>query len=76
MDGYYLDSTTCKVCDKTCVTCFDASTCKICAPGYTKQLISLGDYHSTSLFNNTCIPCDSNCLTCDVQPNRCTSCPY
>lgn len=61
-------------CDDKCFTCYDVDNCKICAEGYTKEILSAGDGFVNIVFGQNCVACSSNCKTCSIYKNRCTSC--
>lgn len=70
-----MNAGTCTACPAQCKTCFDATSCKTCSPGFTKEIVSMGTDISDAVYSDKCIACDSNCRTCTVEPDRCTSCP-
>ncbi|KAL4456738.1 hypothetical protein ABPG73_014764 [Tetrahymena malaccensis] len=65
--GQYVDTTNpnqqyCRLCNNSCQTCQNSSSCTSCKVGYY-------------LNNNTCLSCDSSCLTCNGSgPSQCIIC--
>ena len=74
--GYYSSESnfTCIPCGGECETCFDADTCDLCAPGYSKEVISMNEGASDAVFSDKCVLCNENCKTCYLEPDRCQSC--
>lgn len=71
----FLDSTShCVSCPPPCRTCYNNDSCILCAPGFTKQIVSMTTGVDDAVYSDKCIACDPNCRTCIVQPDRCTSC--
>lgn len=74
--GFFLANSTCQRCPDKCRTCYNADTCEDCAPGFIKEILSMGTNGiADATFSDNCIPCAPNCRTCAVEPDRCTSCP-
>lgn len=61
MDRFYLSSTSCRECEKSCLTCTNASVCTSCPIGY---------YLNS---NSLCEECLPNCIDCD-NSSVCTQC--
>lgn len=71
-----MSSGTCTACPSQCKTCYDSSSCQLCAPGYVKQILSMDSTGvQNAVLGDSCIACSSNCRTCAVYPDLCISCP-
>jgi len=78
--SYYVDGTTCKACNTSCLTCSGsaATQCLTCKSGFTitstKTCIRSCETSQYVDANNACQNCSTSCLTCSGTDSTCTSC--
>lgn len=77
-DGYFDNGVAlCEICNHTCATCVNGSTCTSCGPlrlaNTTTDLCDCNPGYFEDPLNKSCLKCDQSCETCS-NASACITC--
>ena len=75
-DGYYLNSSQCYKCDKTCKTCISEYECDSCWENASLDgaFCKCNSGYGKNLSTGLCDQCPYNCDLCEVDSTKCETC--